>query len=455
MHSLFGGSARQLEAPNRLPHLVAALAVLATVLSFLIGTLPLSPFPAFLPVVMTASASLYLITALHLLRLYVLTGRSRLAGLGTTFALTGLLIFAYLSTFPGVIPFPAGWDFVAQGTTWLWIIWHLAFPFGIVISLLLPDEEHLHGPLTEALRFHNFLSIFFLLPLFIFLLSLLVIALAPHLPVLVTGTAYDNVGFGRFHLPFFALLLAALAFTFWRTHAATLLDRWLIVSLLITLCDAQITFGALDRYNLGWYLARLLTLGSAGLLFFALFDDFARIYGRLAFTHEALRVSARTDALTQLVNREYALERAETLLRTHTPFTLALMDLDHFKSINDTHGHLVGDDVLRLAAGRVAHTIKAQDLIGRIGGEEFVLLFPQLNATKAGLVGERVLAALRSSAIPTRSLPLNITASMGMAVFIEGEALNHLLARADTALYAAKSAGRDRLVVAESLVPTS
>ena len=436
-----------LAAPSRLPYLIASLAVLALVVASAYGTIPLAPFPAFLPVAMTAGAVLYLVIAFHLCRLYVLTGRRRLAALGYTFAFTGLIILAYMAFFPDILPFFIGTAYAATSSTWLWTLWHFAFPLGIVLSLLVEDRERMGDPESERQRYLQFLTIFTLLPVFVAVFSFLLALLSPSLPLLISGIAYTD--FARTYLlgPSLFFLLSTLIFVFWRTRGSTLLERWLVVSLLITLCDVIITIGALDRYNLGWYMARGLSLLGAGLLFFALFDDFASIYGRLAFSHEALRISARTDPLTQLANRAYSLQRTQDLLTANTPFCLALMDLDHFKRVNDTHGHLVGDEVLRTAAARAAHALKTKDLAGRYGGEEFVFLFVNLDLDRAHLVGERVLAALRSEPIVTRVGPLALSASMGLVASVSGEALNQLLARADAALYAAKHAGRDRLVV--------
>ena len=157
--------------------------------------------------------------------------------------------------------------------------------------------------------------------------------------------------------------------------------------------------------------------------------------------------AAETDPLTGVANRR----KMETLLdgaidRAHAsgePLSLAMLDLDHFKSVNDRHGHLVGDQVLIRVARVTAASLRGNDVVGRIGGEEFVLLLPHADADAAGAIAERVRQAI-AAAGGGPAAPV-VTASLGIATLLPGEDAAALLHRADRALYAAKRAGRNAL----------
>jgi diguanylate cyclase (GGDEF)-like protein len=133
--------------------------------------------------------------------------------------------------------------------------------------------------------------------------------------------------------------------------------------------------------------------------------------------------------------------------RTGRPLAAVVFDLDHFKSINDTHGHAKGDEVLKAVGETTEQTLRASDFAGRYGGEEFVVLLPDTDQTGAVVAAEKLREILRERRIT--ELDEDITASFGIAVTTTGyEDAAHLLAAADAALYRAKAAGRDRIEVA-------
>lgn len=433
MQSIFEGAQPTSPRLSRLPLLIALLAALTVVVGFLFGRASVPFLPAFFPAVTAVVALLYFLAAFHFSRLYILTGRLRLASLSFTFALSGLLIVFYFFAFP------------SNSSFWLWIFWHLTLAFGLGLSLLVPNQERLVTLVAERSRSRFFFLLLALLSALAALLALFTFLIP--LPILAI---HDNYTASQPYLEVTLILPLALLtiFAFSRFRSATLLDRWLIVCILLTLADAQTTLSALERYHLGWYLARLLTMTGALVLLFALLGDFARIYSNLALSHAALALSAQTDPLTQVASREHALARISSLLASSTPFALGILDLDHFKSVNDLHGHLAGDDALVAATSRVAHALKAQDLVGRLSGEEFVLVFPNSSLPQAMSGANRVLASLRTSPITTRAGNISLTASIGLVSAIPTESLGSLLSRADAALYAAKAAGRGRLILA-------
>jgi diguanylate cyclase (GGDEF)-like protein len=166
--------------------------------------------------------------------------------------------------------------------------------------------------------------------------------------------------------------------------------------------------------------------------------------------HQQLQAAARTDAKTGLLNAAAWQREADTELsraqRTHDPLALLLIDIDHFKRVNDTHGHLIGDQVLVGVASTLCGQLRDYDVVGRFGGEEFVVLLPGADTVEACRVAERLRGRVRRLAVPAEDGTVAVTISVGVALFrMHGEDLIELLAAADLALYRAKQSGRDRV----------
>lgn len=158
---------------------------------------------------------------------------------------------------------------------------------------------------------------------------------------------------------------------------------------------------------------------------------------------EALHV-AEHDALTGVLNRDALSPRLSSAMADPGPSTLLYVDVDHFKSINDRHGHGVGDQVLRRLAERCRGELRGVDALARLGGEEFVALLSGMRADEAQVVAERIRLAIEGD--PAAVVP--VTVSIGVAVREQGESIDAWVQRADQALYAAKHAGRNRVVLA-------
>lgn len=177
--------------------------------------------------------------------------------------------------------------------------------------------------------------------------------------------------------------------------------------------------------------------------------------------HPALVAQSRTDAKTGLLNVSTWESEAEVELsratRTRNPVALALVDIDHFKLVNDTYGHLVGDRVLRAIADALTGQSRDYDRAGRFGGEEFVLLLAQTREEDACKIAERLRGFIANLEIPIDDRPeaptLKVTISVGVTAMARGESfeLTDLLAAADSAMYAAKQAGRNRVAFAPPL----
>ena len=167
---------------------------------------------------------------------------------------------------------------------------------------------------------------------------------------------------------------------------------------------------------------------------------------------EQAKRESLTDALTGIANRkafDSALAQSiETAQETTAPFSLLMLDIDHFKQFNDTYGHLVGDKVLRFIASILYHCIKGSDLAARYGGEEFAVILPNTPLRGATTVAEQIrklISAVELKDKESGKLYGHITASIGIAEFHPEEAASSLIERADKALYTAKRKGRNRV----------
>ncbi len=180
--------------------------------------------------------------------------------------------------------------------------------------------------------------------------------------------------------------------------------------------------------------------------------------------HAQLLAQSRIDTKTGLLNastweREAAVEITRAV-RTGTPLALALVDIDHFKAVNDTYGHLVGDKALRAVTDALRSQLRAYDLAGRFGGEEFVVLLPQAREMDAINVAERLRAHIAAMSIPVgndiEGPSIKLTISVGVAA-LDGVSreLTDMMAAADAALYYAKETGRNRTHVISATAQTS
>jgi diguanylate cyclase (GGDEF)-like protein len=184
-------------------------------------------------------------------------------------------------------------------------------------------------------------------------------------------------------------------------------------------------------------------------------------YRLVASAERALRTLASTDPLTGLHNRRHLLEIVRATRRSepaaHGLFLL-LCDIDHFKQVNDDHGHEMGDLVLERVAAAISATVRTSDSVARWGGEEFVVLLPGANFVSAMQTGERIRGAVSALSLHPPSLPstmappagpqlpIPVTITIGVACVDPADTIDAAIARADAALYRGKAAGRDRVV---------
>jgi len=184
-------------------------------------------------------------------------------------------------------------------------------------------------------------------------------------------------------------------------------------------------------------------------------DQSSLMMGEIKRDMERIRREAITDGLTGLANRKAFDEQIGRITREADReggiFSLIMIDIDHFKAFNDTYGHQVGDQVLRLVSMTLVNEVKGQDMAARYGGEEFAIILPGTNSNAARAVGENLRKAVEKKEVVNRSSGENlgqITVSLGVAQFYGNESVEELIKRADVALYSSKNKGRNQVSVA-------
>jgi diguanylate cyclase (GGDEF)-like protein len=218
--------------------------------------------------------------------------------------------------------------------------------------------------------------------------------------------------------------------------------------------------GVDDFLSKPFHPGELLARVRAGIRMVGMYDELnrrtqalVRSNAELCKLNEKLRQAACIDELTKLYNRRQAMVRLRELWavaeRYDSPLSCAMLDIDHFKLVNDTYGHLRGDEILQKVGEVLLKSVRAADLVFRVGGEEFLLLFPQQDAAQGSICAERCRVAVESSVCAEDGQFSPVTISAGVAQ--RNAAMrchDDLLKAADSALYIAKRAGRNRMAVA-------
>ncbi|MEK7638394.1 MAG: GGDEF domain-containing protein [Patescibacteria group bacterium] len=168
------------------------------------------------------------------------------------------------------------------------------------------------------------------------------------------------------------------------------------------------------------------------------FDELTGVLNRRGFLHGA-------DAEFRLVSS--GTSTIERRVGVQIPFAIVFCDLDNFKELNDTHGHAVGDEALKLCAQIFSHSLRQGDMIGRWGGEEFVIALAGVGATNAERIAEKLRANLEKAQLVWEGVHIAMSGSFGVALCHNGDTLHDIIARADRAMYEAKKSGKNRVVV--------
>jgi diguanylate cyclase (GGDEF)-like protein len=245
----------------------------------------------------------------------------------------------------------------------------------------------------------------------------------------------------------------------------------LAISLIIPGSNRRETIGDLDDLSTDATAATLGCLLAAACLvtpWFAFVAIPITLTAQRALLLGQLETEAQTDPKTNLTRVDWWRRRTEQMVRTarnqHEPMAVLLIDIDHFKHVNDRHGHLVGDEALRAVATILRRAIRSKDVIGRFGGEEFVIALPDTGIDEATVTADRLrnavanspLAAMCAGVLDDPDLDpdtFQLTVSIGVAGYpADGATVDDLLLRADRAMYAAKAAGRNRVRLAADTV---
>jgi len=248
------------------------------------------------------------------------------------------------------------------------------------------------------------------------------------------------------------------AYEFWRGRSEALVSRWPAIFMLFvhgslfllrTPLIAMLPWSVTNRvYGSVW-----LTVLSFEALLFTISIAFILLAMAKERTELRHRTAAMVDPLTGIANRRSFMQDAAQLAKRHTanprPTAVLLIDLDHFKSINDRFGHALGDRALEVFAFTARQSVRSTDLLGRLGGEEFAAVLADTSRDKAMMVAERIRASFAQAALEVNNRPVGATVSIGL-VHCQDPVLDvhELLAQADQALYCAKENGRNRVEVA-------
>lgn len=174
---------------------------------------------------------------------------------------------------------------------------------------------------------------------------------------------------------------------------------------------------------------------------------------RLSLAHSAVQHKSERDGLTGLFNRDHFFEITSKLHKRGVDGTLLMIDADRFKIINDTFGHVAGDHALRLISEAIADSVRPDDFVGRVGGEEFAVFARDASLEEANLVAERIRKNVEAAQFkPTMMDMHKLTVSIGGATFRSDSSVTEIMQRADERLYAAKHAGRNRCVMNDTVV---
>jgi diguanylate cyclase (GGDEF)-like protein len=411
---------------------LAVLLILSALLAWLGGTMALPILPAFQPMIVAAVMLSGAVTAYLLFGQFMLSGVAALALLAAAYQFNALMSGVHLLLLAGQ----------PGGAAWTWHFWHfgqllLLIGFALLQAVApaatLPGRKHLVWPIGITLA------------------SVGVAAALALLAILGSPLWRSSDMLAPF--AFAATLLGLLLFLA-MTGARTLLQLWLAMALLASLLEAALTAVA-PPFSLGWYCAGLDGLFAGASLLIAVGHEVTVLYGRLDDLNRRLEQLASIDRLSGLANRRlfdqrFSLEWRRAV-RERAPISLAMIDIDWFKRFNDSYGHLQGDQCIRRVSALIAGLARRpSDLVARYGGEEFVVIMGGTDESGAALLAGRIAEAVQAERIPhaTNEAAGIVTVSIGISTWRprQGDHRSWLIEAADHALYAAKHAGRNRVL---------
>jgi len=473
--SLFLSTAPAGDGDRRIALTVVLLSILVFLASLPFATMPLAPVPAFIPIYQSALVINDGVTAVLLFGQFSILRSRSLLLLAGGYLFTACIAVAHTLTFPGLFSSTGLLGAGAQTTAWLYMFWHGGFAVFVIAYAQVND----HSPNRKLGSGDRLAVPIGVTAVLVAASGLILLATVGQdiLPAIMHGQRYTPAMIGVVLTVWGLSLLALVAV--WLRPAQSVLDVWLMVVMCVWCLDIALSavFNA-GRFDLGFYAGRLYGLLATSFVLIVLLLENNRLYARLIATHRnerrkaaELRRLSRLDPLTGISNRrgfEEALdEEWRRTMRHRTPLCLLMIDVDCFKRFNDKYGHVAGDQCLRaIAAVLASNARRAGELAARYGGEEFGVLLPQADAEEAHRLAQRICQEVRELNIPHEESLVadHVTISVGLAsalTFYFGRARTlssngiaqattlgpgptSLVELADQALYAAKTAGRNR-----------
>jgi len=257
------------------------------------------------------------------------------------------------------------------------------------------------------------------------------------------------------------LAVACIGLMYWRGISSPLMLLYLMA--MVFIAQSSLSFLLAKPWDHQWWLAHAIFAGGFLILSYGILQAFhttrafSTVYSqedmmrRLEHANTELERLAATDSLTGAANRRQFMKRFDEELaraqRSGEPLSLLMMDIDCFKAVNDNFGHQAGDAALVAFVERTREILRAPDLLGRLGGEEFSALLLGSDAVQAARVAERIRAAMEGTRIPQADRTLSVTVSIGVAEFgLDGTSAENMIKSADDRLYRAKAEGRNRVI---------
>lgn len=454
--------------------------ILLGVVVVVYGDIALPPYPEFVLLHMTFVLVLDAVTAFLLFGQFHYRRLPFYLGLASGYLFNAGIAIPFMLAFPDALQTEGGIIGGSQSAIWLWHYWHILFPVIVAASLIL--HKSLKGWQVPVTRLWPLtLAATAGVILLVALLTFSVTAGHDGLPVLIDETRQHPLTTAFYWTGTVAAVatVLALGLAWFLSGRRIPILLWLAVAMTAFLADIAASLGADARYTVGWYFGRIDAIIAASILFLVFLGRMVSIYQRLGVANsqlaeanaqllnmveekrqarlllekknQELELLSKTDSLTQLSNRtsveNHVHELIENSQRYGRPFSVVMLDIDGFKQINDEFGHNVGDEVLRKVAAILAHRVRTTDIVGRWGGEEFLIVCAEIELEHAADLAEALRALIEATSF---GLPTQVTASFGVAQYEPGEQIVSLISRADKQLYIAKETGRNRVATVRS-----